>query len=309
MRTIKKLIIGLAVLAASVTGMQADECDVCRRDPLGLSDECRDVRLDYELRLNLSIRHERDDLAVAPGIDRDTLPLGKRYIRLIHDGARLQWSTNSVDWKFFNHSRGVGIQPDLSRWTFSHGLGFPIGQPVDLHLIGNINWGAGIYEGPEITKFFVRLLPCDVNAHLQAYKNMKIEIEKQTLPLAKIHSRNNHFRAEGIRVKVSWNYGVLESTKSLRFPDWGPPKSVGAGAGYFSRVQSPWNLDVSTEIVDGQWAKVTNGVVNKLFYRIKPLNQDALKTFQIDLDDGKFGEVTVVSDIPTVTIENNRKAQ
>lgn len=285
MKTNKKLLIGLAVLAASVTGMQADECDVCRRDPLGLSDECRDVRLDYELRLNLSIRHERDDLAVAPGIDRDTLPLGKRYIRLIHDGARLQWSTNSVDWKFFNHSRGVGIQPDLSRWTFSHGLGFPIGQPVDLHLIGNINWGAGVYEGPEITKFFVRLLPCDVNAHLQAYQNRKISI--CAIPLFE-GNENCTYYLPGFFLYIKWNYGRLQFTETL------------------SQKDIEWkNLGAWDDIIDPIRDERKYG--QNPSFRIKPIDEDAFKTFYIDLDEGTVKEET--QPIPTVTIENNRKAQ
>lgn len=221
MRASKKLLLGLAVLAVSVTGIQAeDECKVCRNDLLGLSDECRDVRLDDELSLKVWL-----------GEGWGGIPA----VLWRHSGARLQWSTNSVDWQFFNHSRGVGIQPDLSRWTFGNNGNFTIGQPVDLHIIGKINWGAGVYEGPEVTKFFVRLMPCDVNAHLEAYKNRKISIEKEIDYLARKHSGNNLFRADGIRVKVSWNYGVLESTKSIRFPDWRPPR-FGAGLDYFSRV-------------------------------------------------------------------------
>lgn len=276
MRASKKLLLGLAVLAVSVTGIQAeDECKVCRNDPLGLSDECRDVRSDDELRLNLSIRHERDDLAVAPGIDRDTLPLGKKYIYLEHDGTRLQWSTNSVDWNLFNHCKGVSIQPDISRFTFNFGFAMRVRQIVPLERIGRANWLKGVWEGPEITKIFVRLLPCDVNAHKKAYKNRKISM----CPIYWFEGLDacGLLWRPGMFLKVEWNYGTLQSSKSLGDDsDW---KFVGG-----------WGTNEFDPARDGKTQ----------FFRIKPLDEDAFKVFFIDLDEDIIREEKQVSNIPVL---------
>lgn len=299
MNTTKKLLIGAAALLAVVTGMQAQEenCDVCMRDPYGLVEKCWDVRLDDELKLSFDTR----EIPSFKVVDGALVEVVEKDIFVYHQGARLQWSVNLVDWKLFNHCRGVGIQPNLSQFAFSFGVGFRVGEKVDPHKVGDLNWEEGIYEDPNIRRLFVRLLPCDVNAHKEAYKNRKISIEKEFLYPE--HSRNKALRADGIRVKVSKNYGVLESTRSLKFPDWGPIKHVGAGSGRFSRVQSPYNLDVSLEVVGGQWTRVTNGVVNMQFYRIKPLNKDAFKVFQIDLDEGTVKEEPTPIPIPTKVID------
>lgn len=254
MRASKKLLLGLAVLAVSVTGIQAeDECKVCRNDPLGLSAECWDVRLDDELELKVSIGEHKWTGKVV------------KHISVTHGGARLQWSINSVDWEFFNHCRGVGILPNLSSFTFRHIVGFDVGHPIDLHLIGNINWEEGVYEGPDVTRFFIRLLPCDVNAHKEAYKNRKISIcpiiwfegnDKCGLPYG-------YF--PGMFLKLGWNYGRLQFTKSLDQKNikW---ENYGGGSVKPSR--------------DGEM----------IFFRIKPLNKDAFKTFYIDLDEGTVKE-------------------
>lgn len=270
MRTSKKLLIGLAVLAVSVVG--EEQCDVCKKDPYGLSDECWDVRLDDELELKVSIDEHNWTGKVV------------KHISVTHGGARLQWSTDSVDWGFFNHCRGVGIQPNLSMFTFRHIVGFDVGHPIDLHLIGNINWKAGVYEGPEVRKFFVRLLPCDVNAHKEAYKNRKISIcpiiwfegnDKCGLPYV-----------PGMLLKLEWNYGQLQFTKTLDPKNIKWKNSGGGGVNEFNPIR------------DGEM----------MFFRIKPINKDALKTFYIDLDEGTVREELPSIDIPTVTIENNRKA-
>ena len=269
MRASKKLLLGLAVLAVSVTGIQAEEeCEVCVRDPLGLSEECWDVRLDHELRL-LFAKEEY----VIRGESTN------RWIKVSHIGARLQWSTNSVDWDLFNHCRGVGIQPNLSSFTFNHKVGFAIGHPIDLHYIGELNWEKSVYEGPEVFKFFIRLLPCDVNAHKEAYKNRKISLSKISV--------SGHPK----RLRIKWNYGRLQFTKSLSQDgvEW-------EDRGGFLSNKSAYVYPQEYLSNEEGHRKYGFGA----FFRIKPINEDAFKVFYIDLDEDIIREEKLVSDIPVL---------
>ena len=290
MRASKKLLLGLAVLAVSVMGMQSEEeCKVCKKDPLGLSD-CWDVRLDDDLQLRIS-DWEYTNSRVVDGV---AVPYIQKYINAQHSGARMQWSTNSIDWSLFNHCRGVGIQPNLNQFTFRHGVGFPVGGSIDLHNIGRINWEKHVYEGPTVTKFFIRLLPCDVNAHKEAYKNRKIEIETTNRSLQFLYGSktdpegtyNYHMRS-GLTVNVKWSYGVLQFTKSLNQKDI---KWENCSRAY-ERSESfrPQFIDPR---FDGHY-RYGHGA----FFRIKPINEDAFKVFYIGLDEDIIREEKPVSNI------------
>ncbi len=327
MTTTKKLLIGLAVLAVSVMGMQAEEkCEVCRKDPYGLSDKCWDVRLDGELRLEFQLNWKEDllfkDVDANKFSEDDAL-------YMFHNGARVQWSTNSIDWNLFNHCRGVGIQPNLSSFTFSRNLSFSKGERVDLHYIGNINWEKHIYEGPTVTKFFVRLLPCDVNAHKEAYKNRKIGIKTKMDPLnlkrlynpTQANRWNDYYNARGwdvyiasgLSIQVEWNYGRLQFSKSLspnevKWENAGKVTNGVTGTRGSIRVSPQgyhlYDDDPRFDRNDGHYRYGFGA-----FFRIKPMNEDALKKFYIDLNEGFVRAEPPVRETPSITIENNRKAQ
>lgn len=269
-------------------GMQAQEseCAVCLKDPYGISDKCWDMRLDHDLKLEFETReHPRFSVdGDAEGVDKD--------IYVHHRGARLQWSVNLDDWKLFNHCRG-----NIGWRAFMYGVGFRVGEKVDPHKIGDINWEEGIYESPNVRRLFVRLLPCDVKVHLEAHRVSKesgIGISRTIGPQWGSSYKRWMKHGLDIEVKVNSGYGRLQYTKSLNpeEQDW---QDMGA-----SRTIYPQSNPVTIEIVDGQFARVTNSVVNMQFFRIKPINKDALKTFFIDLDAGTFGEELPVSQIPTL---------
>lgn len=301
MRTSKKLLLGLAVLAVSVTGMQGQECKVCVRDPLGLSEECWDVRLDDELRL-LFAREEY----VIRGESTN------RWIKVSHSGARLQWSTDSIDWNLFNHCKGVGIQPNIGDFTFTFSVGFPIGGRINPCLIGSLEFEGCV--APDITKFFIRLLPCDVNAHKEAYKNRKIEIKMELNPLNRerlynprsANRWNEYYNvrgwdvsmASGLSIQVDWNYGVLQFSRSLNPKDvkWERRGRIGGGVEKFKpQGYHLYDDDPRFDRKDGHY-KYGFGA----FFRIKPIDENAFKTFYIDLNEDIIREENLVSDIPVI---------
>lgn len=301
MRTSKKLLLGLAVLAVSVTGMQGQECKVCVRDPLGLSEECWDVRLDDDLRL-LFAREEY----VIRGESTN------RWIKVSHSGARFQWSANSIDWNLFNHCKGVGIQPNIGDFTFTFSVGFPIGGRINPCLIGSLEFEGCV--APDITKFFIRLLPCDVNAHKEAYKNRKIEIEtwmstssRKSLYTNEVNRRNDFYdingydflMASGLWIRVKWNYGVLQFSRSLNPKDvkWERRGRIGGGVEKFKpQGYHLYDDDPRFDRKDGHY-KYGFGA----FFRIKPIDENAFKTFYIDLDEDMIREEKPVSNIPVLT--------
>lgn len=248
---------------------------------------------------------------------------GKRgdFISVSHFGARLQWSTNSIDWVFFNLAKCKSIHGcgELSggNWAFGFTYHFQVGNPIDKQWIGDIDWDLG-WVGPDITKFSIRLYPKDVLFHKENHKNSRIrcslvnkglgkdivdyyrkgwgaricEIQdpcKNTRKCRKATKSENHRSFMSYQsLEMEWDYGVLQVAKSLNGANtkW---EDKGWYSTHYSVRPQTW--------LGSQWVEglciVDYGYGNKLgsptaFFRLKPIDEDASRIFEIDLENNFF---------------------
>ena len=260
-----KRLITLLATVAIVVGVNGQECNVCVPFPFGIQEDCYDPRLYEELKLEVK-RTKVDDY-------RNRHPDGGWYkldaIKISHSGTRIQWSTNSIDWNFFNYTVLDGTSYNYG-FTWYAG----IGNHVPIEYVGKINWKEGGWEGPKLKQFFVRLYPCDVKVHKEAHKNSKITF-----------SATKEFRWSDLRLCLEWNYGRLQRAKSIDpfLIDW--EDLGGRGKSHTWHCIYPNRERVKVDNINGVLKRITNSVINKEFYRIEPLDENAFKTFYIDIDE------------------------
>ena len=116
-----RLITLLAIVATSAIGGYVFGCD---------SLYSKDTLCQFSLELDVKQRDVVINGETKSGID------------IWHSGARLQWSTNSIDWELFKHSKGISIFPHRSEFKCRFGLWLEIG-------------GQGLIEGgtPNLEKW------------------------------------------------------------------------------------------------------------------------------------------------------------